>query len=67
MVHVKTFPWFKAVCSTGKLKVRPRGSAWSVFGVRISSMLELVAKGSCVGDVGEAAELVRNASTESAR
>ena len=30
-------------------------------------MLELVAKGSCVGDVGEAAELVRNASTESAR
>ena len=67
LVHVKIFPLLSAVCSTGKLNVRPRGTAGS--GGR--SLREGEVKGfaeSLVGLEGTAEEnSVKKASTESAR
>ena len=65
-VHVKIFPWFRAVCSTGKLNVRPRGTAgWSdIEGDGEANGLAC----SVEGLEGTAdAYSVKNASTESAR
>ena len=67
-VHVRIFPSFNAVCSTGKLKVIPRGRAALESGEESSSSKELpLAKGSAGASVGEGGRSVRNASTESAR
>ena len=65
-VHVKILPSFKAVCSTGKLKVSPSGSAGSTSG-SISSIAEEPANGLEEAVVGETVGVVRNASTESAK
>lgn len=64
LVHVRIFPLLRAVCSTGKLKVRPSGRALSFLASTSSRADDEKGLADSVGEMGED---VRKASTESAR
>lgn len=59
-VHVRIFPWLRAVCSTGKLKVNPSGTAGGAGSKGLSISVT-------VGEPTALENSVRKASTESAR